>query len=165
VVVIPKPRKTDYLAPKAYRPISLLKCTRKVLEKVVATCLGSDVDHHHLIPSSQFGSRHYHSTTDTATMLRYKAEATIKAGRVGAVLLMDISCFFDSLRPSLMSHILCHLSVDKPTIGWIHSLMADCTIQIQVKDFSSEGFQPGNSTPQGSPASPILSALFTTPLL
>jgi hypothetical protein len=76
-------------------------------------------------------------------MLRYKAETTIKARRVGAVLLMDISHFFNSLRPSIMSHILCHLGVDEETVGWVHSLMADCTVQIQVKDFSSEGFQPG----------------------
>jgi Reverse transcriptase (RNA-dependent DNA polymerase) len=64
-----------------------------------------------------------------------------------------------------MSHILRHLGVDKPTVGWVHSLMAEHTVWIQVKDFSLEGFQPGNSTPQGSPASPILSALFTVPLL
>jgi Reverse transcriptase (RNA-dependent DNA polymerase) len=97
VVVIPKPGKADYSAPKAYRPISLLKCTRKVLEKVVATCLRSDIDHYSLIPPSQFGSRHYHSATNAATMLRYKAEMMIKAGRIGAVLLMDISRFFNSL--------------------------------------------------------------------
>jgi Reverse transcriptase (RNA-dependent DNA polymerase) len=92
-------------------------------------------------------------------------EATIQAGRVGAVLLMDISQFFDSLSPSIMSHILRHLGVDKETVGWVHSLMADCTVQIQVKDFSLEGFQPGNGMLQGSPASPILSTLFTVPLL
>jgi Reverse transcriptase (RNA-dependent DNA polymerase) len=137
----------------------------KVLEKVVAARLGLDVDHFGLIPPSQFGSHHYHSTTDAATMLRYKVETTIKAGRVGAILLMDISRFFDSLRPSIMSHILRHLGVDEETVGWVHSLMADRTVRIQVKDFSLEGFQPGNSTPQGSPASPILSALFTIPLL
>jgi Reverse transcriptase (RNA-dependent DNA polymerase) len=154
VVIIPKPGKTDYSAPKAYWPISLLECAGKVLKKVVAARLGSDVDHHHLIPSSQFGSHHYHSATDAATMLRYKAETTIKAGRIRAVLLMDISHFFDSLRPSIMSHILHHLGVDDPTIRWVHSLMADCTVRIQVKDFSLEGFQPGNSTPQGSPPPP-----------
>jgi hypothetical protein len=36
VVVIPKPGKADYSAPKSYRPISLLECTGKVLEKIIA---------------------------------------------------------------------------------------------------------------------------------
>jgi hypothetical protein len=37
VVIIPKPGKADYSAPKAYRPISLMECLGKTLEKVVAT--------------------------------------------------------------------------------------------------------------------------------
>jgi Endonuclease-reverse transcriptase len=35
VVVIPKPGKSDYSAPKSYCPISLLECTGKVLEKII----------------------------------------------------------------------------------------------------------------------------------
>jgi hypothetical protein len=42
VVVIPKPNKPDYSLAKAYRPISLLECTGKLLEKIVANRLGAD---------------------------------------------------------------------------------------------------------------------------
>ena len=35
VVVIPKPNKPNYSLPKAYRPISLLECCGKLLEKIV----------------------------------------------------------------------------------------------------------------------------------
>ena len=35
VVFIPKPGKTDYTAPKSYRPISLTSCIFKVMEKVI----------------------------------------------------------------------------------------------------------------------------------
>jgi hypothetical protein len=52
VVVIPKPGKTDYSVPKSYRPISLLECTGKVLKKIIARCLGSDVDHFDLLGPS-----------------------------------------------------------------------------------------------------------------
>jgi Reverse transcriptase (RNA-dependent DNA polymerase) len=79
VVIIPKPGKTDYSAPKSYRPISLLECIGKVLEKIIARHLGSDVDHFDLLGPSQFGSRPHHSATDMATILRHKAESTIKA--------------------------------------------------------------------------------------
>jgi hypothetical protein len=56
VVVIPKPGKMDYSAPKSYRPISLLKCLGKVLEKIIAWRLGSDVNQFNLLGPSQFGS-------------------------------------------------------------------------------------------------------------
>jgi hypothetical protein len=165
VVVIPKPGKTDYTAAKSYRPISLLECTGKVLEKIVTARLGSDVDHHDLLGPSQFGSCHFHSATDVATTLRYKAEETIKAGRIRAILLLDISRFFDSLNSSTMFHILSHLGIDNETCSWVRSLMDDRTVRLQVNDFTSEAFHPVTGTPQGSPASPIISALFTSPLL
>jgi hypothetical protein len=132
VVIIPKPGKPDYSAPKAYRPISLLECVGKILEKVVASRLGSDVDHFGLIPPSQFGSWHFHSAPDAATMLRYKAETTIHAGRVGVVVLMDISHFFDSLDPTLMGRILLHLGVNDCTAAWVQSLMGDHEVSLSL---------------------------------
>ena len=36
VIIIPKPNKPDYSEAKAYRPVSLLECYSKVLEKIVA---------------------------------------------------------------------------------------------------------------------------------
>lgn len=38
--VIPKPKKPDYTAPKAYRPVALLNCLGKTLEKIMAWRLG-----------------------------------------------------------------------------------------------------------------------------
>jgi hypothetical protein len=165
VVVIPKLGKTDYSLPHTYRPISLLECVGKVLEKVVVARLGVDVDAHSLISPSQFGSRHFHSAPDAAAMLRYKAESTIRAGQIGMVVLLDISCFFDSLDPSLMEQILLHLGVDTCTATWTQSLMVDREVTLHVNGFISEGFKLGWGTPQGSLASPIISTLFTSPLL
>src|SRR6266850_6768933 len=42
VIMIPKPNEPDYATTKAYHPISLLECSGKLLEKVVANCLSSD---------------------------------------------------------------------------------------------------------------------------
>ncbi len=39
-IILPKPNKPDYSAPKTYRIISLLNCLRKVLEKVFVSRLG-----------------------------------------------------------------------------------------------------------------------------
>jgi hypothetical protein len=55
VVVIPKVDKPDYLAAKAYRPISLLKNLSKLLEKAVAKRFQHNIITHELISTTQFG--------------------------------------------------------------------------------------------------------------
>jgi hypothetical protein len=57
IVVINKLRKPDYSVPKAYRPISLMECAGKLLEKIIAKQINRDIDTHNLLSMSQFGSR------------------------------------------------------------------------------------------------------------
>jgi hypothetical protein len=165
MVVIPKPHKPDYSLAKAYRPISLLECTGKLLEKVVANCLGADERLHNLIGPSQFGSRKYHSAPDAATLLRYKAEMTIRSGNVGGVLLLNISRFFDHLNPATTVATLADLGVDSTTCTWVYSFMTERTLRLTFNGEQSAPFDQDMGVPQGSPLSPILSALYTSPVL
>jgi hypothetical protein len=165
VVVIPKPHKPDYSVAKAYRPISLLECTGKLLEKVVANRLGADERNFHLINPTQFGSQKYHSAPDAATLLRFKAEMTIRNGNVGGVLLLDISRFFDHLDPATTVATLADLGVDPNTCAWVHSFMTERTLRLTFNGERSDPFRQDVGVPQGSPLSPILSALYTSPIL
>jgi hypothetical protein len=165
VVIIPKPGKTDYTVAKVYRPISLLECCGKLLEKVVAARFSWEVNHLSLIGNRQFDSRHHYSAPDAALCLHYKARETIRHGRIRAVLLFDISRFFNHLDPDLTSTTLHDLGVDSSTIKWVRSFMTDRTARLSFNSHLLDTFAPTQGTPQGSPLSPILSALTTSPLL
>lgn len=54
-VVLRKPGKSDYTAPAAYRPISLLNTLGRLLEAVVARRLSSYTEKYELLPDTQFG--------------------------------------------------------------------------------------------------------------
>ena len=56
IVTINKPGKPDYSVPKAHQPVSLLECTGKLLEKIVANRFQRDIKAHQLMSKSQFGS-------------------------------------------------------------------------------------------------------------
>ena len=165
VIIIPKPNKPDYSVAKAYRPVSLLECYSKILEKIVANRFTSDCNLHSILPNSQFGLRPYHSATDACTMLRYKASTTINSGRIGGTLLFDISRFFDHLDPSFTARVLHHLGIDDHTIEWVRDFISRRDIKMAFNNFTTDTIYPDLGTPQGSPLSPILSALVTSPIL
>ncbi|KAF2625214.1 hypothetical protein BU25DRAFT_301094, partial [Macroventuria anomochaeta] len=52
-IILKKPKKPDYSAPKAYRVIALLNCLGKVVERLVAKRLGALAEVTHLLHPSQ----------------------------------------------------------------------------------------------------------------
>jgi hypothetical protein len=63
-VVIPKQGKSDYTLAKSYRPISLLSCLGKIIEKIVASRIASLGKICGAISSIQFGNKEGHSAHD-----------------------------------------------------------------------------------------------------
>lgn len=100
VVAINKPFKPDYSKPKAYQPISLIECAGKLLEKIVTKQINDNIQAHDLLPMTQFGSRPHHLAVDAAATLVHWIQATCAAKCVGALLLFDISGFFDNVNPA-----------------------------------------------------------------
>ena len=98
-------------------------------------------------------------------MLRYKANTMINSGRIGGTLLFDISQFFDHLDPSFTAQVLHHLGINDHTIEWVRDFMSRRNITMAFNNFTTDTIYPDLRTPQGSPLSPILSALVTSPIL
>jgi len=121
VIVIPKPNKPDYSLPKAYRPISLLECCSKLLEKVIAKCILSDSHNFDILPPTQFGSCDYHSAVDAALCLTHQAQAAVKCGLVASVVLFDIQGFFDNINIGCIVHIFQNLGFPLSLCAWIES--------------------------------------------
>jgi len=71
VVILNKPNWPNYSLAKAYRPISLLECTSKLLEKIVTKCMNHDILIANLLPMTQFGSCPHHTTTNAITVLTH----------------------------------------------------------------------------------------------
>jgi len=165
VIILPKPNKLDYSLPKAYCPISLLECCGKLLEKIIAKRILSDAHSFDILPPSQFGSCDYHSAVDVALCLTHYAQAVVKCKFVASVVLFDIQGFFDNINIEHLSHILHNLGFPPSLCDWIHSFLSDRTIRLSFNGYKSDLINLTHGTPQGSPLSPILSTIYTSPLL
>ena len=165
VVVIPKPGRDDYTAAKNYRPISLLECFSKLLEKAVSKRFLYDIDAHRLIPTTQFGTRAFSCTLDAGLTLLHDVHVAHRSGLHCAALMFDIKGFFDNVHKDRLAAILVNLGFPPGMCRWTLSFLSDRHVHLAFNgQMGPLGDQPVG-TPQGSPLSPVLSALYTSPLL
>ena len=87
-VIIRKPGKPDYSAPKAYRPIALLNTTAKFLLAIVTEGTSYILETHNLLPSTYFGGRPGRSTTDSLHPLEITIRHAWRQGKVAPTLFL-----------------------------------------------------------------------------
>jgi hypothetical protein len=165
IAVVPKPGKDNYSLPKCYRPIALLECLGKLLEKVVARHLTYDITMLSLIPFTQFGTCPHSSTIDAGLCLTHDIEMAHSLWSICGTLLFDIQGFFDNVNHAWLVALVKSLGFPTELTNWISSFLSNRTIQLWFNNFTSEDIDLELGTPQGSPISPILSIIYTSPLL
>lgn len=165
VVVIPKPDKPDYTLPKAHRPISLLECMSKLLEKVIANRIQHDITKRELIPTTQFGGRQHSSCSDAGLALLHDIQEAHRQGLKCAVLLFDVKGFFDHVNHGRLVSIARRLGFDRRVTAWIESFLQDRKVRLKFNNILAEERGQPVGVPQGSPISPVLSVMYTSPLL
>ena len=165
VVVIPKPDKPDYTLPKAHRPISLLECMSKLLEKVVAGRLQHDITALDLIPTNQFGGRQHSSCIDAGLTLLHDIQSAHAAGRKCSILLFDVQGFFDHVNHGRLVSLTHSLGFNSKVTGWLAEFLKERKVRLRFNNILSEERGQPVGVPQGSPISPVLSILYTAPLL
>src|SRR5690606_39820560 len=82
---------------KAYRPVALLNCLGKVLEKIMATRLAYMAEQHKLLYQDQMGGRPQRSAVDTVLALVHEINAGKKRKKVTSALFMDVKGAFDNV--------------------------------------------------------------------
>jgi hypothetical protein len=165
VCVIPKPNRADYTLAKNFRPISLLECLSKLLEKIVAKLIYREMNKHTLVPTSQFGGWDVSSTLDAGLTLLHDIQAAHRAGRRTGMLLFDIQGYFDHINHERLIQIFANLGFVPELVQWCRSFLKDRTVCLHFNGKSSDPFDFAVGTPQGSPVSPVLSTIYTSALL
>jgi hypothetical protein len=165
IAVIPKLGKDDYSLPKCHRPVALLECLDKLLEKVMARWLTYDIILLGLIPSTQFRACPHSSTTDAGLCLTHDMEISHMLGSIYGTLIFDIQDFFNNINHTQLVALVQSLGFSPVIYKWITSFLSNRAVHLYFNNFTSSDIDFELGTPQGSPLSPILSIIYASPLL
>ena len=163
--VIPKPNHADYLLAKNFWPIFLLECFGKLLEKIVAKLIYSEMAKYALVPTMQFGGRNMSSALNAGLTLLHNIQAAHRTKLRAGILLFDIRGYFDHINHDRLLHSFKNLGFAPELNKWCQSFLKDHTVKLKFNGETSDAFDFVVGTPQGSPASPVLSTIYTSALL
>jgi hypothetical protein len=167
-VVIPALKKhgLDPSDLKSYRPISNLRFTSKLVEKVVCMQLTSYLTTNGLWPKLQSGFRRFHSTETAILKVLSDIYAAIDAGQVVLLALLDVSAAFDTVDHHIFTQRLSKsYGVSGSAIAWFESYLSDRVQSVRLGTDRSANSPVYCGVPQGSILGPLLYVLYTADII
>ena len=164
-VIIPKPQKPSYDTPKAFCPIVLLNTLGKLIEKVI----GHRIQHHtvanNFIHPNQLGGIQQRSTVDAGAYLTHIVRAGWTKNLQTSVVAFDIAQFFPLLNHDFLSACISKAGFDNRIMRFFANYVSDRHTNYRWNNDTSSSFPCSVGVGQESALSPILSALYLSPLL
>ena len=162
-IMIPKPGKNRHDI-KNYRPISLINCLEKILEKIITDKLLSFVNSKNIINKEQSGFQKYKSTNDQLFQLTQSITQNFNRNHNTAAVFLDIDKAFDRVWHDGLRYKLLQHSVPTSLVRWISDFLKNRKIKIKINNTKSKIINPVNGVPQGSSLSPLLFLIYVADL-
>ena len=109
--VIPLYKSGDKTLATNYRPISLLTCFSKILEKLIFTRLTNFFDQNSVISTTQYGFRKSHSTSHAVLDVVTTSYDNINDNKYTGLVLLDLKKAFDTVTHQILSNKLKHYGI------------------------------------------------------
>ena len=164
VAMVPKTGKRDLTSPRAWRPISLLSCLGKGLERLIARRLAWASVEYKVLHDQQAGALPKRSAIDLATALIHDIDHALAEGKVATLVTMDVQGAFDSVLRKRLTYRLREQGWPIELAKWVDSFMSYRSARVRLQDTTTDSAPLQCGLPQGSPVSPILFLLYTQPI-
>ncbi|KAJ6437079.1 reverse transcriptase [Purpureocillium lavendulum] len=164
VVMIEKPGKRDLSKARAWRPISLLSCLGKGLERLIARRLAWASIRYGILHPQQVGALPKRSAVDLVAALVHDIETALANSQVATLVTMDVQGAFDTVMRNRLILRLRQQGWPTHLVRWAGSFMQDRSAAIRFQDVKTPASPLRCGLAQGSPVSPILFALYIAPI-
>ena len=158
--VVPIYKKDDAQEFTNYRPISILPCFSKILEKIVHKRLYNFLDKHDVLYQGQYGFRANYSTEMAVIEIHDRIINYLNDQKHVIGICMDLSKAFDSLSHSILLKKLQYYGIRGTSFNWFESYLTD-RLQFTVFNKLASSFKTVQTgVPQGSILGPLLFLLY-----
>jgi ribonuclease HI len=165
VAMIPKTGKTDRSSPRSWRPIALLSCIGKGLERTVARRIAWTAMTHKILSPQHGGALPKRSAADLTAAFTHDTEAAWVLGKHVTMVTLDVQGAFDALLKNRLLHRMVQQGWPQRTVLFVDSFLTDRRVQVRLGQVTTPNYPVACGTPQGSPLSPVLYTLYLAELL
>ena len=109
---------------KNYRPVANLNFLSKVLEKVVVNQLNTHINSSNASSQYQYAYKEFHSTETALLKIHSDILASMDAGRITALTLLDLSAAFDTINHTIiLSRLNDWFGITGKALNWFKSYL------------------------------------------
>ena len=153
-------KKGKHSLPENYRPISLLDCFGKILEKLMYKQMISFIKKHAILFIYQYGFREGYSTTLALIDIMDTIKSRLDNNEFGIGIFIDIKKAFDTVNHNLLFSKLEHYGFRGHSLQLLKSYVSDRRQYTKINNSTSRVNSLNYGVPQGSVLGPLLFLLY-----
>ena len=147
-----------------YRPISLLSCFSKIIEKIVCTRLTCFLDVNNLISNSQYGFRKKHSTLHPLIHFQNFISSALDRKEHAVAIFCDLRKAFDTVDHKILLSKLQRMGVRGAELLWFQNYLTNRKQIVTINGSNSLLLSILIGVPQGSILGPLLFLIYINDL-